>query len=192
REASPSPSASDFQVGDRLVRPTLNRIEGPSGPVQVERKVMEVLVHLAGRGGEVVSKEELVQSVWDGRFVSDDVVWRSIRELRRALGDGAIETIPKRGYRLVESSPPARDPHPLTPSPTRTHTRPGEGGPPALDSEPLGGGAPLPGGGSACGRGDGGEGPGEAGSPELRDAPVGQVGAGPLIPRRFLGVSLVL
>jgi DEAD/DEAH box helicase domain-containing protein len=42
------------------------------------------------------------------------------------------------------------DPHPLAPSPTRTHARPGEG--------ELGGGAPLPGGGSAGGRGDGGEG----------------------------------
>src|SRR6185436_16966254 len=102
-ETSTAPCGSDFPVGDRIVRPGLNRIEGPDGPVQVERKVMEVLVHLAGRRGEVVSKEELVGAVWEGRFVSDDVVWRSIRELRRALGDDAarIETIPKRGYRLV-------------------------------------------------------------------------------------------
>ena len=99
-------STADFHVGDRLVRPGLNRIEGPAGVVQVEPKVMEVLVHLAGRQGDVVSKDELVRVVWEGRFVSDDVVWRSIRELRRALGDDAIETIPKRGYRLVESSPP--------------------------------------------------------------------------------------
>ena len=120
RGAPTSPASSDFQVGDRLVRPSLNRIEGPAGPVQVEPKVMEVLVHLAGRGGEVVSKEELVQAVWEGRFVSDDVVWRSIRELRRALGDDArsatrIETIPKRGYRLVETPPTARPPGVQTP-----------------------------------------------------------------------------
>ena len=102
---SPSSAGSDFPVGDRIVRPGLNRIDGPDGPVQVERKVMEVLVHLAGRRGDVVSKDELVGAVWEGRFVSDDVVWRSIRELRRALGDGAIETIPRRGYRLVEPSP---------------------------------------------------------------------------------------
>lgn len=108
--ASRSDSPSDFQVGDRLVLPTLNRIEGPAGPVTVEPRVMEVLVHLAGRRGEVVSKEELVREVWEGRFVSDDVVWRSIRELRRALGDDArsatwIQTIPKRGYLLAAPEP---------------------------------------------------------------------------------------
>lgn len=91
----------DFRVGDRLVRPALNRIDGPDGPAQLEPRVMEVLVHLASHQGQVVSKEELVQAVWEGRFVSDDVVWRSIRELRRALGDATwIQTIPKRGYRL--------------------------------------------------------------------------------------------
>lgn len=108
-EPTPPPLGSDFPVGDRIVRPSLNRIDGPAGPVQVERKVMEVLVHLAGRQGEVVSKDELVAAVWEGRFVSDDVVWRSIRELRRALGEGAarIETIPRRGYRLVVAPSPA-------------------------------------------------------------------------------------
>jgi TolB-like protein/DNA-binding winged helix-turn-helix (wHTH) protein len=119
-EPKSPPTGSDFPVGDRIVRPELNRIDGPDGPVQVERKVMEVLVHLAGRQGDVVSKDELVAAVWDGRFVSDDVVWRSIRELRRALGDGParIETIPRRGYRLVgEPSPPGplSQPHSLPP-----------------------------------------------------------------------------
>ena len=105
---------SGFSIGDRRVYPSLNRIDGPDGAVQLEPKVMAVLTCLAGRHGEVVSKEELVREVWDGRFVSDDVVWRSIAELRRALGDDArnsswIQTIPKRGYRLVmaDSGTPA-------------------------------------------------------------------------------------
>jgi tetratricopeptide (TPR) repeat protein len=106
--------AADFLLADRIVRPARNRIEGPAGAVQVEPKVMEVLVCLARRPGTVVGKEELVREVWEGRFVSDDVVWRSIRELRRALGDdarsaGFIETIPKRGYRLL---PPVGPPPP--------------------------------------------------------------------------------
>jgi DNA-binding winged helix-turn-helix (wHTH) protein len=96
----------DFSIGDRHVHPSLNRIDGPDSSVQLEPKVMEVLACLAGRQGAVVSKEELVREVWEGRFVSDDVVWRSIGELRRALGDDArkpayIQTIAKRGYRLV-------------------------------------------------------------------------------------------
>lgn len=111
--AEPSFSSPDFWIGDRLVRPHLNRIEGPDGAVQVERKVMDVLALLAERQGEVVSKEELIRRVWEGRFVSDDVVWRSVGELRRALGDGFIETIPKRGYRLALT--PALTPRPPLP-----------------------------------------------------------------------------
>jgi TolB-like protein/DNA-binding winged helix-turn-helix (wHTH) protein len=119
-----TPAIDDFMLGDRRVRPSRNLLElpGTAAPgrsvaaggaalagaiaVQVEPKVMEVLVCLARRAGRVVTKDELVREVWEGRFVSDDVVWRSVRELRRALGDEAraprfIETIPKRGYRLL-------------------------------------------------------------------------------------------
>jgi TolB-like protein/DNA-binding winged helix-turn-helix (wHTH) protein len=103
----------DFLLGDRRVRPSRNLVERAAvesaeqpAAVQVERKVMEVLVCLARSPGRVVTKDELVREVWDGRFVSDDVVWRSVRELRRALGDETrapryIETIPRRGYRLL-------------------------------------------------------------------------------------------
>jgi TolB-like protein/DNA-binding winged helix-turn-helix (wHTH) protein/Tfp pilus assembly protein PilF len=105
----------DFLLGDRRVRPSRNLVERAAVEkaeepvaVQVERKVMEVLVCLARSPGRVVTKDELVREVWDGRFVSDDVVWRSVRELRRALGDETrapryIETIPRRGYRLLAS-----------------------------------------------------------------------------------------
>jgi len=155
-ERSLSQASSDFPVGDRIVRPDLNRIDGPDGPAQVERKVMEVLVHLAGRQGEVVSKDELVAAVWEGRFVSDDVVWRSIRELRRALGDGAsrIETIPRRGYRLVVADGfVAGGATPLLASPL---SQP----PPPRGEEPS----------------------------ALALAQDG----GPLVPRRFLGIALLL
>ena len=101
-----------LEVAGRVVWPRLNRVDGPEGPLQLEPKVVEVLVRLAGRWGEVVSKEELVRDVWQGRYVSDDVIWRSIAELRRALGDDArrprcIETVAKRGYRLLV--PPPRE-----------------------------------------------------------------------------------
>jgi tetratricopeptide (TPR) repeat protein len=68
--------------------------------------MMEVLVCLAERQGEVVSKEQLIGTVWANTFVTDDVLTRCISELRRALEDDqksrqVIQTIPKRGYRLV-------------------------------------------------------------------------------------------
>ena len=97
---------SDFRVGPWLVQPSLNTISQNGTSNRVESKMMEVLVCLAEHTGEVVPKEKLLQVVWADTFVSDDVLKRSVSELRRVFGDDAhesriIETIPKRGYRLV-------------------------------------------------------------------------------------------
>jgi TolB-like protein len=67
---------------------------------------MEVLVCLAEFAGETVPKEDLIQKVWPNTFVTDDVLTRAISELRRVFEDDArgsrvIQTIPKRGYRLL-------------------------------------------------------------------------------------------
>jgi len=67
---------------------------------------MEVLLCLAKHAGETLPKETLFHAVWPDTFVTDDVLTHSISELRRAFEDDArepriIQTIPKRGYRLV-------------------------------------------------------------------------------------------
>jgi DNA-binding winged helix-turn-helix (wHTH) protein len=67
---------------------------------------MDLLVFLANTRGRVVAKEELIDAVWDGRFIAETTLTRAVADLRRALGDNQrcpefIETIPKRGYRLV-------------------------------------------------------------------------------------------
>jgi TolB-like protein/Tfp pilus assembly protein PilF len=69
---------------------------------------MQVLVCLIEHAGDPVTKEELFQAVWPNTFVSDDVLKRSISDLRQVFEDDSreprfIETIPKRGYRLVAS-----------------------------------------------------------------------------------------
>ena len=101
----------DFRVGSWLVQPSLNNISQNGTSNRVEPKVMEVLVCLAEHAGEAVPKEKLLQTVWPDTFVSDDVLKRSVSELRRVFGDDAhesrvIETIPKRGYRLVAAVKP--------------------------------------------------------------------------------------
>jgi len=97
---------SDFRVGPWLVQPGLNTVSHNGTSLPLEPKVMEVLVRLAHHPGEPVSKEQLLQTVWPDTFVSDGVLVRSISELRRVFKDDAreprfIQTIPKRGYRLV-------------------------------------------------------------------------------------------
>ncbi len=67
---------------------------------------MKLLVALAERAREVVSKDRILEIVWDARFVSESSLTREVAELRRLLGDirrtpEYIETIPKRGYRFI-------------------------------------------------------------------------------------------
>jgi DNA-binding winged helix-turn-helix (wHTH) protein/TolB-like protein len=96
----------DFRLGEWLIRPQLNTVQGDSGTVRLEHKFMLVLVCLAGRPGEVISKDELIRTVWTDTFVTDDVLTRAVSELRRILRDDAkqphiIETVSKIGYRLI-------------------------------------------------------------------------------------------
>jgi TolB-like protein/Tfp pilus assembly protein PilF len=96
----------DFRIGAWLVQPSLDAITRDGATVHLEPKVMEVLVCLAQHPGEPIPKEKLLQTVWPDTFVTDDVLTRSISELRRAFEDDAreskvIQTIPKRGYRLL-------------------------------------------------------------------------------------------
>lgn len=65
-----------------------------------------MLVFLARRAGQVVSRDELLGAVWPGVVVGDDALTQAIIKLRKALGDDArrpayIETLAKRGYRLI-------------------------------------------------------------------------------------------
>ena len=97
---------STFRLAGRLVEPSLNRVTHDGAVAQVEPKVMQVLEVLVEGAGDVVAKEDLIRRVWDGVFVTDDVLVRAVRELRKVFEDGAeppavIETIRKRGYRLV-------------------------------------------------------------------------------------------
>lgn len=65
-----------------------------------------MLLYLAQRSGQVVSRDELLTAVWPGVLVGDDALTQAIIKLRKALGDDAkrptyIETLAKRGYRLI-------------------------------------------------------------------------------------------
>ena len=96
----------DFRLGEWLICPQLNTVQNGGKTVRLEHKFMQVLVCLAERPGDVVSKEELIRRVWADSFVTDDVLTRAVSELRRILKDDAkqphiIETVSKNGYRLI-------------------------------------------------------------------------------------------
>jgi DNA-binding winged helix-turn-helix (wHTH) protein len=103
-----------FQLRDWRIEPALHRITGEAGTHQVEPRVMDVLVCLASRPGEVFSRDELLQAVWRDVVVSEEALTRAISELRRVLDDDPkspryVETIRKGGYRLVAQVERAED-----------------------------------------------------------------------------------
>ncbi|MEK6152169.1 winged helix-turn-helix domain-containing protein [Flavobacteriaceae bacterium 3-367] len=96
----------NFYIEGLHVQPNLNKVSSKDEEWKIEPKIMEVLVILARNHGKVVSKENLLNEVWNGTFVVDMVVTRAISELRGVFKQGLngtriIETIPKRGYRIV-------------------------------------------------------------------------------------------
>src|SRR5215471_2762139 len=74
--------------------------------VALTPKAVETLLALVERHGRLVTKEELLRTVWPDTFVEDNNLAQNISLLRRVLGGGAggrplIETLPRRGYRFV-------------------------------------------------------------------------------------------
>jgi len=97
-----------FYLEDWYIKPDLGRISRGGEEVKLEPKVMSVLVYLAERAGEVVSRDELLDKLWPDVVVSYDSLSSTVIKLRKALGDDSrnssyIETIPKKGYRCVAS-----------------------------------------------------------------------------------------
>jgi DNA-binding winged helix-turn-helix (wHTH) protein len=86
-------------------------VTGPGGSLRLEPRVMAVLTELARQRGRVVSRQELHDTIWPNVVVTDYTLNRCIYRLRQALdriagngtGSGSefIETLPKRGYRLL-------------------------------------------------------------------------------------------
>ena len=106
------------QVGAWRVWPRAGRLTQAGTERALEPKVMDVLMLLAARPGEVVTHEEMLAALWPDTIVGDDTLARSVSKLRRALDDDVktpayVETIPKRGYRLIAEVRRAPAPQPV-------------------------------------------------------------------------------
>ncbi len=116
--------SSTIEIGGCTVIPSQNLLEYDGRSIKIAPRTMDALVYLAEHAGEVISTEELIGTVWHGRIVNDTQIYKSMSQLRRALGElrdktDFIQTVPKRGYRLVApvvskdrqvSASPARNP----------------------------------------------------------------------------------
>jgi Tol biopolymer transport system component/DNA-binding winged helix-turn-helix (wHTH) protein len=97
---------SALRIGDWVVSPSLNRLNGRGEEIQIEPRLMQVLLCLAATPGDVVTRDELLDRVWGDIVVGEEALTRTVSELRRILRDDTqspiyIETIRKGGYRLL-------------------------------------------------------------------------------------------
>lgn len=76
--------------------------------VPLRRQALEVFRYLAARADGLVTREELMRTVWGRVRVTDDSLTQCVCEIRRALGSegrGILRTLPRRGYLLVPDAP---------------------------------------------------------------------------------------
>jgi Tol biopolymer transport system component/DNA-binding winged helix-turn-helix (wHTH) protein len=105
-----------FAFGPFLLDVSEQTLTRDGRPIPLTPKLFDVLRVLVERQGHLVDKETFIEKVWDGGFVEEGALTRSVSALRKALGDTLadpvyIETVPKRGYRFIA---PVTTPEPAT------------------------------------------------------------------------------
>lgn len=105
------PSPGTIKVGAWHAARATGELTGGGVTERLEPKVMDLLFLLAGSPGKAFSKDEIMAALWPNVIVGDDTLARAVSRLRKALADdaktpGYIETLPKRGYRLIAKVSP--------------------------------------------------------------------------------------
>jgi predicted ATPase/DNA-binding winged helix-turn-helix (wHTH) protein len=109
--AAAAPAAA-LAFGDFVLDIAAQRLTRQGRQVALPPRYFAVLQHLAGSGGRLVGKDELLDAVWGHRHVSDSVLKVAMNALRKTLGDDPksprfVETVARRGYRFVGARPVA-------------------------------------------------------------------------------------
>jgi len=101
----------DFQIESILVQPGRNTLSQGGEIIPLEPRIMDVLEYLAGRQGQVCSRDDIIEAIWKVEFGADESLTRAISLIRKAFrkagGRGRfVQTISKRGYCLQASVTP--------------------------------------------------------------------------------------
>jgi len=95
-----------YRFGNHVLDPQGFELTENGEPVPLEPQVFSLIVLLIENRDRVVTKDELIEVIWNGRIVSEATLSSRISAARRALGDtgsqqSVIRTIPRRGFRFV-------------------------------------------------------------------------------------------
>jgi Tol biopolymer transport system component/DNA-binding winged helix-turn-helix (wHTH) protein len=131
--------------GIRVDRGRMAAIRGDA-VIPLEPKAFDVLSYLIEHRDRVVTKDELLDAVWTGTFVTPNVLSRAVAQIRKALGDESqdarfIETVSKRGYRFIAqvsvAEPPGLDRGVAPPGPQPAPITASAAPPPAGAQQPV-------------------------------------------------------
>ncbi len=114
-----------FMLGRWTIDPMSREVSDGTSTTRLSPKAMGVLTELDRSGGQVVSRGELLDSVWAGVTVGEEVLTHAIAELRRAFDETArdpevVETVHRAGYRLLVRSEPVVKTEPATAASSET------------------------------------------------------------------------
>src|SRR5580700_5510230 len=102
----PRPMSGMYRFGEFLLDPWRHTLSRADSPIFLTPKAFDLLVYLVQNPNRLVSKEELLQAVWQDTFVEAGNLTQYISHLRKALGDNAedarwIVTIARKGYQFA-------------------------------------------------------------------------------------------
>lgn len=104
---------------------------GAAGVIHAEPQVFDLLIYFARNTNRVISKDELIEQIWQGRAISDATLNSRINAARRAIGDRGkqqafIRTIQRRGFLFDAEVTTRASRHPAArsmPGPSLAHRR---------------------------------------------------------------------
>src|SRR3954452_6485550 len=103
---SPTRHAVQFHFSDYVLDASRRELRCGEQSIEVEPQVLDLLIYLLRNNDRVITKDDLIASVWGGRNVSDTTLTRRIYAARRAIGDSGrnqtlIRTIARKGMRFI-------------------------------------------------------------------------------------------
>lgn len=99
----------DVSFGPYRMRLHTRELIGPAGPLALGARSFDLLAALLDRPNELVSKADILDTVWSGVAVEENTLQVHMSGLRKALGEGYISTVHGRGYRYIGPSPVEHD-----------------------------------------------------------------------------------
>jgi pimeloyl-ACP methyl ester carboxylesterase len=111
-----------YRFGDCELRPDSHELVVGGNTRTVEPQVFDILLHLVRNAGKLVTQDDLINAVWNGRIVSDSAISARISTARAAVGDNGreqsvIKTVPRRGFRFVAPVETTEEPAPHSAAP---------------------------------------------------------------------------